>query len=211
MMGALKRLVWKVMARLPVVRAVALTRRTQTPVPLGPLLRFHLRRERGTYWPVHPASVVVDAQNIRIGVETSPGSMPGCYIQGSNGIVIGDYTQIASNISIVSANHALTDNRVHIDSPPIRIGAYCWIGANAVILPGVELGDYTVVGAGAVVTKSFPEGHAVIAGNPARVIRTLDPAECVRHRSEHEYCGFIAKADFAGFARRRLSARVAGD
>ena len=50
---------------------------------------------------------------------------------------------------------------------------------NAVLLPGTTLGDHTVVGAGAVVTKSFPDGYVVIAGNPAKVIRTLNKADCV--------------------------------
>ena len=48
---------------------------------------------------------------------------------------------------------------------------------NVVVLPGVELGDGTIVGAGAVVTRSFPEGECVLAGNPAKIIRTLGPGE----------------------------------
>lgn len=54
------------------------------------------------------------------------------------------------------------------------IGRNCWIGMNAVILPGVKLGDYTIVGAGAVVTHSFPEGYCVIGGVPAKKIKDLD-------------------------------------
>jgi acetyltransferase-like isoleucine patch superfamily enzyme len=46
------------------------------------------------------------------------------------------------------------------------------------VLPGVQLGDFTIVGAGAVVTKSFPEGYYVIAGNPARIVKSLNKAEC---------------------------------
>lgn len=43
------------------------------------------------------------------------------------------------------------------------------VGAGAVIVCGVELGAYCMVGAGAVVTKSVPP-HALVVGNPARVI-----------------------------------------
>jgi acetyltransferase-like isoleucine patch superfamily enzyme len=55
----------------------------------------------------------------------------------------------------------------------IHLGEKCWIGMNAVILPGVVLGPGTVVGAGAVVTKSFPEGHVVLAGIPAKAVKIL--------------------------------------
>ena len=53
---------------------------------------------------------------------------------------------------------------------PIRIGNKCWIGANAIVLPGVSLGDHVIVGAGAIVTKSFPS-NCTIAGVPARIIK----------------------------------------
>ena len=55
---------------------------------------------------------------------------------------------------------------------PVTIGKNCFIGCNALILKGVVLGDNCVVGAGSVVTGQF-EDNCVIAGNPARVIRTL--------------------------------------
>ena len=61
---------------------------------------------------------------------------------------------------------------------PITIGDSIWIGGHASILPGVTLGDRVVVGAGSVVTKSFGS-DVVIAGNPARIIRHLDPEGAV--------------------------------
>lgn len=205
MIGSLKQAVWRMLALFPPTRVVARTRRTQTPVPLGAALRYAVRRKRGRpYWPTHSSSTVVDPQRVIVGIETSPGLMPGCYIQGTNGLVVGDYTQVAANVVMISANHSLTDNRRHLHAEPIRIGRYSWIGANVVILPGVQLGEYTVVGAGAVVTKSFPDGYCVIVGNPARVARTLDPQQCVKHRSAHEYHGFVEHAQFDRFKRQFL-------
>lgn len=204
MKALLKKLYWALMAALPPLRPVYRTRATQTPVSLRALLAYRFGRRRGVYWPIHPSSVVVDAHRIHIGIETSPGLMPGCYIQGSNGVEVGDYTQVAAGVALISANHALTDNRAHLACPPIRIGPYCWLGTHCVILPGVTLGEYTVVGAGAIVTKSFDAGYQVLAGNPARVIRVLDPAECVLHRSADEFHGFIAAADFPAFRSRHL-------
>ena len=60
---------------------------------------------------------------------------------------------------------------------PIRIGKDCWIGGNAIILPGVTIGDGVTVGAGSVVTKDI-EPFSVVVGNPARVIKKLEkPAD----------------------------------
>ncbi len=124
-------------------------------------------------WPVHFTSTVRDPRKVKLGAATFPGDSPNCYIQATNGIVIGDYTNLGPGVGLISANHDPADNTKHVKAPPIRLGKHCWLGMNAVVLPGVTLGDYTIVGAGAVVTKSFPEGHCVIAGNPARVIRQL--------------------------------------
>jgi acetyltransferase-like isoleucine patch superfamily enzyme len=56
---------------------------------------------------------------------------------------------------------------------PVKIGAGCDIGLNAVILPGVVLGDGCQVGAGAVVSKSFPP-HAIIVGVPGKQVGVID-------------------------------------
>jgi acetyltransferase-like isoleucine patch superfamily enzyme len=93
-----------------------------------------------------------------------------CYIQGINKVYIGDHTIFAPGIKIISANHDKIELSKHDkNTTPVIIGKNCWIGANAVILPGVELGDFVVVGAGAVVTKSFPN-NVVIGGVPAKII-----------------------------------------
>lgn len=50
------------------------------------------------------------------------------------------------------------------------IGERCFIGANAIIMPGIRVGDECIVGSGAVVTKDVPN-QCIVGGNPAKVIR----------------------------------------
>lgn len=102
----------------------------------------------------------------------------GNYFQGVGTITIGRGTYIAMNVGMITANHREDDPSRHAAPKPICIGEACWIGMNAVILPGVTLGNHTVVGAGAIVTKSFPDGYCVVAGNPAKLIRKLRSTAC---------------------------------
>ena len=181
------------------------TSNTQTPISFdlwyNQMIKGHCNN---AYWPVHHTSYVVNPKNIYCGIETSPGYSQGNYIQAIGKIFIGDYTQIAANVGIISANHSLEDNRQHIIKG-VKIGKYCWIGFGAVIMPGVELGDYTIVGAGSIVTKSFCDGFCVIGGNPAKVIKFLDKKNCVLHKSDHEYNGYIKNTNFEDFRRKHLN------
>lgn len=156
------------------------------------------------YWPVHFTSKIVNPRNIYAGIDTCPGMMGGCYIQGVGKIYIGDYTQIASNVAIVSANHDLYDTRKH-NPEIVQIGKYCWIGTGAAIMPGVILGDFTVVGAGAIVTKSFPEGYCVIAGNPAKKIKELEKDKCIPFKNKHAYNGYIRSDRFTAHPEKYLN------
>jgi len=195
----------KILYRLPKFKFFKETLNTQTPISFN---TWYNQKVKGhcseAYWPVHKNSIVVNPMNVYCGIETSPGYSPGNYIQAIGKISIGNYTQIAPNVGIISANHALEDNRKHIIKD-VKIGKYCWLGMNSVIMPGVELGDYTIVGAGAVVTKSFKEGYCVIGGNPAKKIKTIDKGSCVFHRSDNEYNGYIKSEDFEEYRRLNLN------
>lgn len=155
------------------------------------------------YWPVHWTSKVYDVENILIGIDSYPGINGGAYITGRGGLTIGNYTRIAKNVVIVTANHDVYDTRIY-HLAPVNIGNYCWLGAGAKIMPGVFLGDFTIIAAGAVVTKSFPEGHCIIAGVPARKIKTLDIEKCVPYENEHKYYGYIPANKFEEFKKKNL-------
>jgi acetyltransferase-like isoleucine patch superfamily enzyme len=120
---------------------------------------------------VHFSSIVNGKIVIGKGVARYFANINGFYIQGINGVYIGDDSMFAPGIKIISANHNPESLDEHIKSDPVIIGNNCWIGANAVILPGVVLGDNVVVAAGSVVTKSF-ESNVIVAGVPAKVIKT---------------------------------------
>lgn len=103
-----------------------------------------------------------------------------CYIDGSGGVDIGDYSLLGVNVVVLSSSHSFDQPGVLIQQSgktfsPTRIGADVWIGSNAVIRSGVEIGRGSVVGAGAVVTHSFPE-YSIIAGVPARRVRSRFPS-----------------------------------
>jgi acetyltransferase-like isoleucine patch superfamily enzyme len=55
----------------------------------------------------------------------------------------------------------------------IVIRSNCFVGNNAILLPGIEIGPDSGVGAGSVVTKTVPP-RTIVTGNPARPLKTLD-------------------------------------
>ena len=92
-------------------------------------------------------------------------------------ITIGDDVQIGPNVQLLTATHPVEagSRRDKWESArPIRIGDNAWLGGGVVVLPGVSIGKDSVVGAGAVVTHDVPPG-VVAAGNPARVLREVEP------------------------------------
>ncbi|KAJ4400432.1 hypothetical protein N0V91_008686 [Didymella pomorum] len=93
-------------------------------------------------------------------------------------ITIGDRTLVGPNVSFYSGTHPLDPvirqgTRGPELGKEIHVGQDCWIGGNAMILPGVTIGRGCVVGAGSVVTKNVPD-FTVVAGNPARAIRKIE-------------------------------------
>jgi len=145
---------------------------------LDVLFRRVLRQNAGVRWAVHHTSTIRSPERLRAGQGSFPGDSPGVYINADNGIDIGSFTNLGPQVGLISANHDAVNNAAAVAAPPLRIGSFCWLGMGAVVLPGVQLGDFTVVGAGAVVTHSFPQGYCVLAGNPARIIKPLNPADC---------------------------------
>lgn len=77
---------------------------------------------------------------------------------------------------VIGQSSALLTHCAIRGARPVVIEDEVWIGFNALILPGVTVGAQSVVGAGAVVTKDVPL-RSIVAGNPARVLRSLTEEE----------------------------------
>ncbi|MCJ1467101.1 hypothetical protein MMC07_005723 [Pseudocyphellaria aurata] len=108
-----------------------------------------------------------------------------CTILDTCLVTIGARTVVGPNVSFFSGTHPLDPAIRNGTKGPeygkeIHVGEDCWIGGNAIILPGISIGQGATIGAGSVVTRNVPPFH-VAAGNPARVIRkiktNLDPEQ----------------------------------
>jgi maltose O-acetyltransferase len=100
-----------------------------------------------------------------------------CVVLDVNRVEIGDNVMFAPNVQVYTASHPL-DVKGRVEEGvefglPVKIGHNVWVGGGAIICPGVSIGDNSVIGAGAVVTKDVP-ADVVVAGNPARVIKSID-------------------------------------
>lgn len=100
-----------------------------------------------------------------------------CVILDAAQVTIGKDCMLAPQVGIYTATHPLDPQQRACGAEfarPVTLGDNCWVGGMAVINPGVTLGNNVVVASGAVVTKSFGD-NVVIGGNPARVIKVIEP------------------------------------
>jgi acetyltransferase-like isoleucine patch superfamily enzyme len=103
----------------------------------------------------------------------------GSNIIAHQSIDIGDDVYTGPYVYITDQNHSYADPDQPIGgqwpvNSAVRIGAGSWLGTGAVILPGSTIGQNVVVAAGAVVRGEVPD-RCVVAGIPARVVRSYVP------------------------------------
>lgn len=89
-------------------------------------------------------------------------------------VSIGDHTVISQHAEVCAGTHDYRRRELPLQRPPIQIGNGVWVCARAFVGPGVRIGDNAIVGACAVVSRDVPAA-AIVAGNPARVVKTRPP------------------------------------
>ncbi|WP_341833814.1 acyltransferase [Desulfospira joergensenii] len=110
---------------------------------------------------------------------------PGVRISAANSISIGESSMLASHVYITDSDwHGIYDRSM----PPrensrVVLEKNVWIGDSAIVCKGVTIGENSIVGAGSVVTSDIPE-NVIAAGNPARVVRRLDPGREIITRKD---------------------------
>ena len=115
------------------------------------------------------------------------------FIGSVNDISIGNCVIISNHVHIFDNNNHPTSPKERMElcmngfdgegwrwshsvSSPILIEDNVWIGEYASVMKGVTIGEGSVVAAHSVVTKSVPP-YSVVAGNPARIVKTLNHDE----------------------------------
>lgn len=117
------------------------------------------------------------------------GMKPGMFSTEPWLITIGDNCYITANTYFITHDGGTLILRKEVPdlelTAPIDIGNDVYIGFNSTILAGTKIGNRCIVGACSLVKGEFPD-NSVIAGVPAKVIKTVDEyLEKARENSLH--------------------------
>lgn len=88
-------------------------------------------------------------------------------------LTIGDNVTIAPRVHILCHDASTKTFLNYTKIGRVTIGNNVFIGAESVILPNVKIGNNVIIGANSTITRDVPDG-VVVAGNPAKIICTLD-------------------------------------
>jgi len=103
---------------------------------------------------------------------------PGVRIAAATEIKIGKGCMFANGSYVSDADwHGIYNRAEPVGATkPVVLEDNVWIGDRAVVGKGVTIGKNSIVGAGAIVVKDV-ESNVIVGGNPAKVIKELDPSE----------------------------------
>ncbi len=110
---------------------------------------------------------------------------PGVRISAAKEIIISDNCMLASDVYITDSDwHGIYDRSMPPEKVcPVKLEPNVWIGDSAIICKGVQIGENSIIGAGAVVSSDIP-AFCIAAGNPARIVKKLDPEKKIVTRRD---------------------------
>lgn len=164
-------------ARCRIYGRPIIQRHKQSTINLGNSVILRSMTASNPLAPNHPVLISTRQAGASISIGDDVG-ITGGTICADNAIDIGDRVFIGANCIIVDTDYHPLDPVDRQQRPfdgqsaPVFIGDDVFIGMNSIILKGVSIGKGSVIGAGSVVTSDVSEG-VIVAGNPARLIRTL--------------------------------------
>lgn len=142
-----------------------------SPRPLHGWRRFLLRlfgAKVGAKVRTFPNIKIWAPWHLTLDENCSLGDGVDCYSVGP--IHIGTNTTISQRVVLCTASHDHTQLHFPLQVNGIKIGAFCWIAAEAFVMPGIEVGEGTVVGVRSLVLKNLPPWR-VAAGSPCRDLK----------------------------------------
>jgi len=146
-------------------------------IKFGPGLNLRSTVRSNPLGPNHP--VILSTLRAEACLEIGESfAMTGGTLCAAEMITIGNRVALGANAIIVDTDFHPLDPARRLMRPndgetaPVIIEDEVFIGMNSLILKGVTIGQGSVIGAGSVVTHDVPK-HVIVAGNPARIIRSL--------------------------------------
>jgi acetyltransferase-like isoleucine patch superfamily enzyme len=95
----------------------------------------------------------------------------GVLLDGGGGLTLGSYVNVSPEALLLSTEHDPDSPAFEGRAREVVIGDRVWIATRAIVLPGASIGEGAVVAAGAVVGGTV-EPWSIVAGNPARLVRS---------------------------------------
>jgi len=117
----------------------------------------------------------VSGSSVVIGEDTTSNGTEIWLLENNSSVIIGKEVMFSDNIYIAcSDTHSIIDENGKLLNigKSIEIGNHCWIGKYVRILKNTKIADNSIVALGSIVTKSFDETNVVLAGNPAKIVKT---------------------------------------
>ena len=101
---------------------------------------------------------------------------PGVRLDSASEIEVGNNCMFAAGSYVTDADwHDIYDRTKPVGTTrKVTLHNNVWVGDGAVVCKGVTIGENSVIGAGSVVTGDIP-ANSIAAGNPAKVVKPLDP------------------------------------